>query len=63
MWENNKKMGLQEIQCESMDRVHLAEDRNKWWAVVVTVMNFQMLYRETSGFLIRTVRNRVGFLV
>jgi len=56
-------MGLQEIQCESMDRVHLAEDRNKWWAVVVTVMNFQMLYRETSGFLIRTVRNRVGFLV
>jgi len=41
-WENNKKMNLQEIQCESMDRVHLAEDRSKWWAVVITVMNLLM---------------------
>jgi len=25
-----------------MDRVHLAEDRSKWWAVVITVMNLLM---------------------
>jgi hypothetical protein len=35
-------MGLQEIGCETMDRVHLAEDRNKGWTVVYTMMNLQM---------------------
>ena len=41
-WETKKKVYLQEIKCESMDGIHLAEDRNKWWAVVIAVMNLLM---------------------
>ena len=41
-WENTKKIDLQEIPCESMDRVRLAEDRNKLWAVFIVVMNLLM---------------------
>jgi hypothetical protein len=28
-WNNNNKMDLQEVQYETMDRIHLAEDCNK----------------------------------
>jgi hypothetical protein len=32
-------MGLREIEWEGVDCIHLAQDKNQWWAVVNTVMN------------------------
>jgi hypothetical protein len=33
-------MDLQEIRCEGMDWIDLAEDRYVWWDLVNTVVNF-----------------------
>jgi hypothetical protein len=33
------KLDIREIGCEGVDWIHLAQDRNQWWAVVNTVMN------------------------
>jgi len=37
--KDNIKMGLKEIGWENVDRINLAEDRDKCWAVVHTVTN------------------------
>ena len=41
-WEDNVKMDLWEVGCGVMDWVKLAEDRDRWWAVVNAVMNLQV---------------------
>jgi hypothetical protein len=41
-WENNIRMGLKEIAWEGMDLTHLAQDRDRWRALVNTVMNFRI---------------------
>jgi hypothetical protein len=41
-WENNK-INLREIGCGGVDWIDLAQDRNKWRAVVNTVMNLRVL--------------------
>jgi hypothetical protein len=33
-WENNVKMDLQEVRCESMDWIVVAHDRDRWRALV-----------------------------
>jgi hypothetical protein len=35
-------MDHKEIGCEGVDWIHLAEDRDRWRAVVNTVMNFRV---------------------
>ena len=35
----NNKMNLQEVGCEGMDWIELAQDRNRWWALLNAVMN------------------------
>ena len=41
-WEDNIKMDLQEVGCDGMDWIDLAWDRERWWALVSTVMNLRV---------------------
>ena len=38
-WEDNIKMDLQEVRCGGMDWVQLAQDTERWRALVSAVMN------------------------
>jgi hypothetical protein len=38
-WEDNIKMDLREIGCGGVDWIHLARDRDRWRALVNTVVN------------------------
>jgi hypothetical protein len=38
-WEDNIKMDLQEVGCGGADWVDLPQDRDRWRALVYTVMN------------------------
>jgi len=39
-WEDNSKMDLQEMGCRDMDWIELAQDKDRWRALVNAVMNF-----------------------
>jgi hypothetical protein len=41
-WEDNTEMDLQEVGCGGMDWIELAQDRDKWRALVIAVMNLQV---------------------
>jgi hypothetical protein len=41
-WEDNIRMDLQEVGCEGMDWSGLAQDRDRWWALVNAVMNLRV---------------------
>ena len=38
-WEDNIKMDLQEVGCGGMDWIDLAQDRDRWRALLNAVMN------------------------
>jgi hypothetical protein len=38
-WEENIKMDLQEVGCGGMDWIELAQNRDRWRALVNAVMN------------------------
>jgi hypothetical protein len=40
-WEDNIITDLEEIGWEGGNWIHLAQDRDQWWALVNMVMNFQ----------------------
>ena len=41
-WEDNIKMDLQEVGCGGLDWIELAQDRDRWWALVNAVMNLRV---------------------
>jgi hypothetical protein len=41
-WEDNIKTHLQEMGCEFMDWIELAQDRERWRALVNAVMNLRV---------------------
>jgi len=41
-WEDNIGMDLQEVGCGSMDWIELAEDRDRWRALVNAVLNLRV---------------------
>jgi hypothetical protein len=41
-WEDNIKMDLQEVGCGCIDWIELAQDRDRWRALVTAVMNLRV---------------------
>ena len=41
-WEDNIKMDFQEVGGGCVDWMELAQDRDRWWAPVSTVMNLRV---------------------
>jgi hypothetical protein len=40
-WEDNIKAVLQEVGCEGMDWIEMAQNRDRWRALVNVVMNLR----------------------
>jgi hypothetical protein len=45
-------MGLQEMECGSMDWIHMAQDAERWRALVNAVMKLRVL--ENAGNFLKT---------
>jgi len=41
-WEDNIKMDLHEVGCGGMDWINLAQNRDRWRALVNAVMNLRV---------------------
>jgi hypothetical protein len=41
-WEDNIKMDLRQVGCRGMDLIDVAQDRDRWRALVNAVMNLRV---------------------
>jgi len=41
-WVDNIRLDLQEVGCGYMDKIGLAQDRDRWQTLVSAVMNLQV---------------------
>jgi hypothetical protein len=39
-WKDNMKIDIQKVEMGGMDWVALAQDRDRWWALVNEALNF-----------------------
>jgi hypothetical protein len=46
-WENGVRMDLRVIGLGGVDWIRLAQDRDRWWAVVSAVMNLRILAQQS----------------
>ena len=51
-WEDNIKVDLDEVRRGCVDWMELAEDRDRWRALVSMVMNFRVVPQNAGNFLI-----------
>ena len=49
-WEDNIKMDLRELGCGCMDWIELAQDRDRWRALVNVVMSLRVPYNVGNIF-------------
>jgi hypothetical protein len=42
-WKNDIKVDLKEVELKGWDWINLAQDRDKWWGVLNTVWNLEVL--------------------
>jgi len=47
-WKDNLKMDLQKVGCEGMDCIDLAQDWDRWWALVNAVKHLWVLYNARN---------------
>jgi hypothetical protein len=48
-WEDNIKMDFREVGWGGVDWIDLAQDRDRWRALVYTVMNLRVLYNAGNS--------------
>jgi hypothetical protein len=53
-WEDGIKMDHKEIVSGDVEWIHLAQDRNRWRAVVNAVMNIRVLVPRNESSLVQT---------
>ena len=41
-WEDNIKMDLKEVVCDTVNRMDLTQDRDHWWACIKAIMNLRI---------------------
>jgi len=41
-WEDNNRMGLQEVGCGGMDWIEVTQDRGRWRALLNAVLNLRV---------------------
>ena len=51
-WEDNIEMDLREVGRGCGDWMELAQDRDRWRALVSTAMNFRVVPQNAGNFLI-----------
>jgi hypothetical protein len=56
-------MGVKEVECVDMDRIEMAEDKDKWWALIPYIVENLLTSRKPVSFSRRTLLHGVNYRV